>query len=239
MMTDMKKKVFIIDDDAKLISLLTQFFTQFDLDVSSAVHPDDGINRLKRDKFDILILDVMLPDKNGFAVCREIRQFSEIPIIMLTARGEVTDRIVGLELGADDYLSKPFEPRELLARIQSVLRRSNEVKQHNRVAKFGDLEIDFDSRSVTLSEKPLDLTTMEFEALALFANNPGKTLSRDEIMDQLKGIDWEAFNRSIDVLISRLRQKLKDDPKKPKYFKTVWGSGYLFVAGLRKDKTTP
>lgn len=156
---------------------------------------------------------------------------------MLTARGEVTDRIVGLEMGADDYLSKPFEARELLARIQTVLRRSGNAPTPVEVSQsttFGALTIDTFKRTATLGGNALDLTTSEFDVLSLFAKFPGKVMNRNEVMDQLRGLDWQAFDRSIDVLISRLRQKLQDDPKRPTYFKTVWGVGYVFVAKAEK-----
>jgi DNA-binding response OmpR family regulator len=177
-----------------------------------------------------VILDVMLPGKDGFEVCREIRKSSKVPIIMLTARGGVTDRVVGLEIGADDYLPKPFEPRELVARIQTVLRRLAPTPAvSGGVLKSGALTVDLDRRSAALKEKDLNLTTTEFEILVLFLKNAGKVLNRDWIMDYLKGIECEAYNRSIDITVSRLRKKLKDPAENPKFFKTVWGEGYLFI----------
>jgi DNA-binding response OmpR family regulator len=226
----MRKTILIVDDDERLIQLLSEYLAKFDLQVIGAGLPSVGIKLLRQKNPSLVILDVMLPEKNGFELCTEIRRESQVPVIMLTARGEVTDRVVGLELGADDYLSKPFEPRELLARIQSVLRRGTEggtVKVKH--LDFGSLQIDLVKRSVLLQGSPVELTTMEFEALSLFAQHPGEVLGRDQIMDHLRGIDWEAYNRSIDVLISRLRQKLKDDPKAPTYFKTIRGTGYLFL----------
>jgi DNA-binding response OmpR family regulator len=154
----------------------------------------------------------------------------DIPIIMLTARGEVTDRIVGLEIGADDYLPKPFEPRELLARLQSILRRTaGEQSNVKNIRHFGLLTIDFDRHSAFLDDHNLDLTSAEFEILSLFISKQGKMLSRDRILDSIRGLEWESFNRTVDVLISRLRRKLKDDPKDPGFIKTVWGSGYIFI----------
>jgi DNA-binding response OmpR family regulator len=147
---------------------------------------------------------------------------------MLTARGEVTDRVIGLELGADDYLAKPFEPRELVARIHAVLRRRAPDSQK---AVFGDLEIDFERRLATLQGRDVELTTNEFAALALLVRHAGKVLSRDQILQELRGIDCDAFNRSVDITMSRVRQKLGDDPKSPAYIKTVWGTGYLFIGG--------
>jgi two-component system phosphate regulon response regulator OmpR len=157
-----------------------------------------------------------------------IRQTSNIPIIMLTARGEVTDKVVGLELGADDYLAKPFEPRELVARIQSVLRRAKQPID-NQTLTFERLVIDLDKRIALLDGNPVDLTTNEFTVLALLARNAGKVLNRDQILQELRGMDCDAFNRSVDIAVSRLRQKLNDDPKSPDFIKTVWGTGYIFV----------
>jgi DNA-binding response OmpR family regulator len=187
---------------------------------------------LKKRSPSLVILDLMLPARDGFMVCREIRRASSVPIIMLTARGDLTDRVAGLELGADDYLPKPFEPRELVARIQTVLRRGGEARVSSSQAerlRAEALTVDLRSRSAWLEATPLDLTTTEFEILALFIQHPGTVLSRDQIMDRVRGIDWEAYNRSIDVAVSRLRHKLHDDAKRPRYFKTVWGAGYLFL----------
>jgi DNA-binding response OmpR family regulator len=148
---------------------------------------------------------------------------------MLTARGEVTDRIVGLEIGADDYMPKPFEPRELVARIQNVLRRSTSKRTQNRQLKYEGLNIDMERRTAELDGEALELTTMEYQLLELFARNPGKTYTRDEILNELRGIDAQLFSRSVDILVSRLRQKLADTSKQPRFIKTVWGTGYAFV----------
>ena len=224
----MNKTILIIDDDEKLNNLLSDYLSKFGFKVTAVTHPDDGLKTLKRDIPDIIILDIMLPEMDGFEVCKEIRKEYSVPIIMLTARGEVTDRIVGLELGADDYLPKPFEPRELVARIQSVLRRGSENSKSD-VIKFGKLVVDMRKHVVLLDSKNVDLTTMEFEILSLFVRNPGRVFTRDCIMDSIRGVECEAFDRSVDVLISRLRQKLNDDPQKPSLIKTVWGTGYMFI----------
>jgi two-component system phosphate regulon response regulator OmpR len=163
-------------------------------------------------------------------VCRKVRETSRIPIIMLTARGELADRIVGLELGADDYLPKPFEPRELVARIQAVLRRGAPPEQEGRL-RVGGLEVDWDARAAALDGEAVALTTTEFELLGLLARHPGRVLTRDRIMEKIRGTDWEAYDRSIDVLVSRLRQKLGDDPKSPRFIRTVRGKGYQFIGG--------
>jgi DNA-binding response OmpR family regulator len=230
----MDSKILIIDDDAKLNRLLKSFLKDFGFQVFSATDPARGLKMIGRCSPDLVILDVMMPGMDGFEVCREIRQTSSLPIIMLTARGEVTDRVVGLELGADDYLAKPFEPRELVARIHSVLRRSGTVDD-TQPAVFGPLVVDFARRAADLSGDTLDLTTNEFAALALLARNAGKVLTRDQILQELRGIDCDAFNRSVDITVSRLRQKLRDDPRAPVFIKTVWGVGYVFIGGDRES----
>jgi len=223
----MAQRVLIIDDDVKLNDLLVKYLGKYDFNVISAVTPQAGLKILKDSPPDIVILDVMLPEMDGFAVCREIRKSSSVPVIMLTARGEVTDRVVGLEMGADDYLPKPFEPRELVARMQSILRRS--TPHRPSVVQYGALDISFESHSASLDGKILDLTTLEFMLLAFLAQNPGVVLDREKIFERLKGYDDEALDRSIDVLVSRLRSKLDDDPKHPKFIKTIWGTGYTFI----------
>lgn len=228
-------KILLIDDDEKLAGLLGTFFERFDLELMSALRPSHGLELLKAEKPDLVILDVMLPEQDGFEVCRTIRKTSTVPIIMLTARGEVTDRIVGLEIGADDYLPKPFEPRELVARIQNVLRRAVSAEPDGDELRFRDLTLNSERRTVELDGSPLELTTMEFELLALFARNPGKALTRDEILNGLRGIDAQIFSRSVDILVSRLRQKLNDTAKQPRFIKTVWGRGYTFVAEEAED----
>ena len=224
-------KILLIDDDEKLGDLLQSFFGRFDLDLDTAQDPETGLEKLAAETPDLVILDVMLPGQDGFEVCRTIRKTSAVPIIMLTARGEVTDRIVGLEIGADDYMPKPFEPRELVARIQNVLRRSSTTDSKPKGSKleYAGLVVDLDKRSAELDGEPLDLTTMEYQLLALFAGNPGQTYTRDEILNELRGIDAQLFSRSVDILISRLRQKLGDTSKQSRFIKTVWGTGYVFV----------
>jgi two-component system phosphate regulon response regulator OmpR len=225
-----RTRVLIVDDDEKLAALLAEYLTRFGWAVSAAHHPDEGLRRLAADPPDIVILDVMLPGMDGFELCRRIRQTSRVPIVMLTARGDVMDRIVGLELGADDYLPKPFEPRELLARMQAVLRRGAAPADDDRV-RCGPLEMSFSTCTVRLDGRPVWLTSAELELLALLVRNRGRVLSRDRILDETRGIDWEAYDRSIDVLISRVRQKLGDDPRQPRFIRTVRGVGYSFIGG--------
>ena len=223
----MATSVLIIDDDEGLNALLTEYLGRFGYSVRTATHPDAGLRALRTENPDIVILDVMLPDMDGFAVCRKVRETRRVPIIMLTARGDVMDRILGLELGADDYLPKPFEPRELVARMQSVLRRGSATADDH--VRAGDIELNLAIRSARLRGASLQLTGAEFELLSLLARNRGRILSRDRILEEIRGLDWDSFDRSIDVLVSRVRQKLGDDPRNPTYIRTVRGAGYLFV----------
>jgi len=226
----MNARVLIIDDDEKLGELLREYLGRFGFDVRTAAHPDTGLRLLKSDAPDIVILDVMLPDMDGFAVCRKIRETSRVPIVMLTARGDVMDRIVGLELGADDYLPKPFEPRELVARIQAVLRRGK-PSEDDELVRVGSLELNWTARAARLDGKELVLTTAEFDLLGLLVRNRGRVLTRDRILDEIRGLDWESYDRSIDVLVSRLRQKLGDDAKRPAFIRTIRGTGYSYIGG--------
>ncbi|MEM7563107.1 MAG: response regulator transcription factor [Pseudomonadota bacterium] len=216
--------LLIIDDDEKLAAPLQQYFSRFEMSLSHEINPLRGIDRLKAEHFDLLILDVMLPDIDGFETCRRIRQFSEIPIIMLTARGEVMDRVVGLELGADDYLPKPFEPRELVARIQNIFKRGKSTKVE-AIYEFGSFNLDIRRKRLTNNGQEVAVTAAEFSLLALLIENQDRVLSRDEIMQAMRGIDADIFSRAIDVLISRLRQKLE----KAELIRTVRGQGYQFV----------
>jgi DNA-binding response OmpR family regulator len=225
-----RTEVLIIDDDEKLDALLEEFLGRFGFTVRACTHADEGLRALERHPPDLVILDVMLPGADGFSVCRTIRQTSRVPIIMLTARGDVMDRVVGLELGADDYLPKPFEPRELVARMQAVLRRGSAPLEDERL-RAGALEVNWTTCSARIDGKPLALTSAEFELLGLLVRNRGRVLTRERIMDETRGIDWEAYDRSIDVLISRVRQKLGDDPRQPTFIRTVRGVGYSFIGG--------
>lgn len=220
-------RVLIIDDDEGLTALLTEYLGRFGFSVRTANDPAAGLRALKADPPDLVILDIMLPEMDGLTLCRKIRETSRVPIIMLTARGDVADRIVGLELGADDYLSKPFEPRELVARIQAVLRRGS--TEGEETVRVGALDVNWTTRSAELDSRPLALTTAEFELLGFLVRHRGRVVTRERIMEGTRGIDWEAYDRSIDVLISRLRQKLGDDPKRSVFIRTVRGIGYSFI----------
>ena len=226
-----RTRVLLIDDDEALGALLTEYLGRFGFVVKAVATPDDGLAALAAEGPDIVVLDVMLPGMDGFAVCRKVRAESRVPIVMLTARGDVMDRIVGLELGADDYLPKPFEPRELVARLQAVLRRGGAGSEPGETARVGALEIRWEARAARLGGRPLELTTAEFELLGLLVRNRGRVMSRDRILEATRGLDWEAYDRSIDVLVSRLRQKLGDDPRRPVFIKTMRGLGYRFIGG--------
>ena len=228
--TAVSGKILIIDDDEKLNGLLTDYLSKMGFTVLTSTLPSAGLEMLEKETPDLVILDVMLPEIDGFEVCRTIRQSSSVPVVMLTARGEVMDRVVGLEIGADDYLPKPFEPRELVARIQAILRRI-QTKSKSGLKTIGALCIDFHKYEVRVDDKLVHLTLNEFECLVLLVKNKGKVLNRDQIIEELRGIEWDAYNRSVDITMSRLRQKLGDDPKNPRFIKTIWGTGYLFIGG--------
>jgi DNA-binding response OmpR family regulator len=223
-------RILLVDDDEKLNALLTQYLGRFAFTVTARSTPEAGLRALRDDPYDVLVLDVMLPGMDGFAVLRKVRETSRIPIVMLTARGEVTDRIIGLESGADDYLPKPFEPRELVARVQAVLRRQGAGPADETIRAHG-LVIDPATQTVALRGRPLTLTGAEFALLSLLARHRGRILSRDRIMEETRGVDWDAYDRSIDVLVSRLRQKLGDDVKQPSFIRTIRGRGYMFIGG--------
>ncbi|SDO44215.1 two-component system, OmpR family, response regulator RpaB [Rhodoferax sp. OV413] len=201
-------KILLIDDDAELGGPLAVYFQRFGLDLACALTPSAGLALLRQGGFDAAILDVMLPEMDGFALCRAIRKDSQLPIIMLTARGEVMDRVVGLELGADDYLPKPFEPRELVARLLTVLRRQR-LPDAATSLRFDGLDIHLDTRSVLRQGEVLELTSTEFELLTLLAREPGKVLGRDDILNRLRGHEAELQTRAVDLLVSRLRKKLE------------------------------
>ena len=223
------EKVLMIDDDVQLTELVNEFLKAQKYEVIAKHTPEEGLNYLGENIVDLIILDIMLPNMDGFQVLRKIRETLSIPVIMLTARGEVTDRIVGLELGADDYLPKPFEPRELLARIQSILRRSHSDAAIVDYVEFKDLSINKIRQEVLLDGKTISLSTTEFEALLLFIEHSGETLDREFLVENLRGISWQSYDRSVDVLVSRLRGKLGETPNKTRFIKTIHGVGYKFI----------
>ncbi len=229
-------KVLLIDDDERHSALLKSFLEKFGIELDCALEAESGLAKLASGDPDLLLLDVMLPGKDGFEICREVRRKSDIPIIMLTARGDVIDRVSGLELGADDYLGKPFEPRELVARIQTILRRTASRGSHDKgKLSFEDLEIDTEARTVAVDGAPVELTSMEYELLYTLAKNAGTKMSRDEILSELRGIDTAILTRSVDIMVSRVRQKLNDSAKPARFIQTVWGRGYVFVGRPAAD----
>jgi len=228
-------KVLLIDDDKKHSDLLKNYLQQFGIALDCAGDADEGLHKLSRTDPDLLLLDIMLPGRDGFDICRQVRKTSEIPIIMLTARGDVVDRVSGLEIGADDYVGKPFEPRELVARIQTILRRATSSGGQGSTLQFEGIQIDLDAKEVRVDDNLITLTSMEFELLALLAKRAGKKVSRDEVLNELRGIDAAIMTRSVDIMVSRLRNKLGDTIKPPRFIQTVWGTGYAFVPRRPKD----
>jgi two-component system phosphate regulon response regulator OmpR len=225
-------RLLLIDDDSRLTDMVGDYLRRNGYDVDAAASLSAGRERLRAGGYDALLLDLMLPDGDGLDLTRELRadvRLRRLPLLMLTARGEPMDRIVGLELGADDYLPKPFEPRELLARVKALLRRAAPDPGGDDVLSFGRLEVDLGARQARLDGNTCDLTSHQFELLVVLAKSPGRVLSRDQIMDALKGHPLEAFDRSIDVHISRIRSVIEDDAKNPKRVLTVRGSGYVFA----------
>lgn len=218
--------VLLIDDDEKLADLLSEYFTQFNIKLIGETLPSKGLTTLAEQHPDLVILDVMLPEMSGFEVCQRIREQSNIPVIMLTARGDVNDRVSGLASGADDYLPKPFDPRELVVRIENILSRITEtpIESSPDILQFPQLTINKTSHEVKINQQIIELTAKEYALLTLISEHPDKVYSRDDIMNELSGIDSELFSRSVDILVSRLRNKLKPLD----YIQTVWGMGYKF-----------
>jgi two-component system, OmpR family, phosphate regulon response regulator OmpR len=225
-------RLLLIDDDTRLTSMVGDYLRRNGYEVDTAGSLGAGREALRLRSYDALLLDLMLPDGDGLDLTRELRSDARtrrLPLLMLTARGEPMDRIVGLEIGADDYLPKPFEPRELLARVKALLRRAAPEPVGDDLLVFGRLEVDFGARQARLDGHVCDLTSHQFDLLGVLAQSPGRVLSRDQIMDALKGHPLDAFDRSIDVHISRIRALIEDDPKNPKRVLTVRGAGYLFA----------
>jgi len=222
------ERVLLIEDDVRLAGMVSEYLGAAGFDVSIVAGGAAALERLGRQPYDALVLDLTLPDMDGLEVCRRLRAKWDTPVLMLTARGEPMDRVVGLEIGADDYLAKPFEPRELLARLRALLRRAHAPIRAS-VLRFGRLEIDRDARAVRLDGAERPLTSLQYELLVALAQNAGRVLSRDALMDLVKGQPLEAFDRSIDVHVSRIRAAIEDDPKKPRRLITVRGAGYVFA----------
>jgi len=225
----MAERILLVEDDARLAAMVAEYLGDAGLRITIAPNGEQGLARLAREPFDAAVLDLMLPDIDGLEVCRRLRATSDLPVLMLTARGDAADRIVGLELGADDYLPKPFEPRELLARLRAILRRRGGGAQRGDLLRFGQLEIDRAARTIRVDGKAAELTAYQFALLLALAEHAGRVMTRDALMDLMKGEPLEAFDRSIDVHISRIRAAIEADPKKPRRILTVRGAGYVFA----------
>ena len=228
-------KILVVDDDMRLRSLLERYLVEQGYQVRSAANSEQMERLLERENFHIMVLDLMLPGEDGLSICRRLRQDNNnIPIVMLTAKGEEVDRIIGLEMGADDYLPKPFNPRELQARIKAVLRRHTTEapgapSREEQVVQFAQYSLNLGTREMTNNGEPMSLTSGEFAVLKALVTHPREPLSRDKLMNLARGRDYSALERSIDVQVSRLRRMLEEDPTSPRYIQTVWGLGYVFV----------
>ncbi len=231
-----KSRILVIDDDLRLRDLLKRYLTEQGFGVETVADGAAMDHNLKRTRYDLLVLDLMLPGEDGLAICRRLRATGNlVPVIMLTAKGDDVDRIIGLEMGADDYLPKPFNPRELVARIQAVLRRQGPAPApgaptaEDTIVTFGPFSLNLGTRTLEREGAPLPLTHGEFSVLKVFAQHPREPLSRDKLMDMARGREHESYDRSIDVQVSRLRKLLGEDPQAPRYIQTVWGFGYVFI----------
>jgi len=242
-MTEPKSKILVVDDDARLRDLLNRYLTEQGFVVRGVRDAPDMNRQLARERYDLMILDLMLPGEDGLSICRRLRGGGEnLPIIMLTAKGDDVDRIVGLEVGADDYLPKPFNPRELVARIQAVMRRRppsappGAPATDPQIVEFGGFRFNLAARSLTKNGEDVPLTTGEFALLKVLVQHPRSPLSRDKLMELARGREFGAYDRSIDVQVSRLRRLIEPDPSKPVYIQTVWGFGYVFVPDGKEEK---
>ena len=226
------KKILIIDDDTRLVKNVETYLRDFGYRTEGAFNGIEGLQKVKSFQPDLVILDLMMPELDGLEVCREIRKDNPVPVVMLTARGEESDIVAGLEVGADDYLTKPFSLRELAARVKANLRRTtaskNSITPKDKTLVYGDLTIDPSKREVYKKKRKISLTNTEFNLLWLLASQPGFVFSRDKLLDEVRNRELELFDRSIDAHISNLRKKIEDSPKKPQYLVTVWGTGYKF-----------
>ena len=225
----MVERILLVEDDPRLADMLHEYLGQAGFGVTVASLGATALEKLSEAAYDAVVLDLMLPDMDGLNVCRELRAKYDTPVLMLTARGDAVDRIVGLELGADDYLPKPFEPRELVARLRAIMRRRVRGTTDEKSLRFGRLELDTAARAIRLDGKPCELTGYQFDLLVALAKNAGRVLSREVLMDLVKGEEFESFDRSIDVHVSRIRAVIEDNPKKPRRIITVRAAGYVFA----------
>ena len=225
----MVERILLVEDDARLAEMLQEYLGQAGFAVTAVSLGANALERLNEAEYDAVVLDLMLPDMDGLEVCRRLRADHDTPVLMLTARGDAIDRIVGLELGADDYLPKPFEPRELLARLRAIVRRRVRHAASEKPLHFGRLELDTAARAVRLDGQACELTSYQFDLLVALAKNAGRVMSREILMDLVKGESFESFDRSIDVHVSRIRACIEDNPKKPRRVITVRTAGYVFA----------
>ena len=228
----LEKKVLVVDDEKLIVKGIRFSLEQDGMEVTCAYDGEEALEAVKKNDYDVILLDVMLPKLTGFEVCQQIREFSSVPIIMLTAKGDDMDKILGLEYGADDYITKPFNILEVKARIKAIMRRSKNTKMEeeevSKVAVFEDLKVDCDSRRVYINEKEVNLTAKEFDLLELLMFNPNKVYSRENLLNTVWGYDYPGDVRTVDVHIRRLREKIEANPSEPKYIHTKWGVGYFF-----------
>ncbi|MGB7876842.1 MAG: response regulator transcription factor [Anaerolineales bacterium] len=224
----MSKTIMVVDDEKRLVSLVESYLTQEGYRVVSANNGVDALPIASREKPDLIILDIMMPEMDGYGFMREHRKELDTPIILLTARVDDDERVIGLELGADDYLTKPFRPRELVARVRAVLRRAGKTEPQGKVLQVADITLDRDTREVTVADRSVDLTLSEFDLLAALMNTPGHVYSRLDLLDIIQGVRYEGYERTIDTHIKNLRAKIETDPRSPHYIETVYGVGYRF-----------
>jgi len=223
--------ILVVDDEARIVKLVRDYLTRAGFDVLEARDGDRALTMARVERPDLIILDLMLPGVDGLDICRRLRQESDVPIIMLTARVEEADRIVGLELGADDYVTKPFSPGELVARVRATLRRASGELGPSTMLRAGDVELDTASLTVTVAEEPVDLTPTEFQLLAALVRQPGRIFTREQLLEAVHGVAFDGYDRSVDSHVKNLRRKIEPDPRQPRYIQTVYGVGYRF--GLR------
>ncbi len=229
----MAKKVLVVDDEKLIVKGIRFSLEQEGMEVDCAYDGEEALEAIKNNEYDVVLLDVMIPKMSGFEVCQNVREFSEVPIIMLTAKGDDMDKILGLEYGADDYITKPFNILEVKARIKAIMRRNKRTGNNvisSKVVTFGDLKVDFDGRRVFVRNHEENLTAKEFDLLELLMNNPGKVYSRDSLLNTVWGYDYYGDVRTVDVHVRRLREKIEDEPSNPDYIHTKWGVGYYFKA---------
>ncbi|WP_022765891.1 response regulator transcription factor [Butyrivibrio sp. XPD2006] len=226
----MGKKALVVDDEKAIVKGIKFSLEQDDIVVDCAYDGQEALDKARSGNYDIILLDVMLPKLTGFEVCQQIREFSDVPIIMLTAKGDDMDKILGLEYGADDYITKPFNILEVKARIKAIIRRTGRTAEVDKMMTFGDLKLNEEYRRVFVGDREINVTSREYELLELLASTPGKTYTREELLETIWGTDYPGDERTVDVHIRRLREKLESNPSEPRYVRTKWGAGYYFQA---------